>query len=311
MAQGFFVNVLLVLGIGVMLFRLNFTLALYVMIPIPFVVVGTWFFWHIIYPRYYRFWDSQSKLGALLNGMLSGIRTVKAFAQEEAPAEAPPDPWKGALGLSYVDTSGNSETSTFGLDFKVERLPEPWGLEITGRFNRASNDGDLTAERYYLGGRAKRALSDRWELFGGLSGEKDEFAGFDLRLLAEAGAAYQLLLGPEHFLSVDAGLTYTDEGRVDPQPDASWFGGVLGLAYEWKISDTTSFTERLLYYPNFEESSDWRIASDTGIQTAISSLLALKFSYEYRYRNEPLVLADGSVADSTDTTTRFSVVFNF
>jgi ATP-binding cassette, subfamily B, bacterial len=41
MAQGFFVNILLVLGIGVMLFRLNFMLALYVMIPIPFVVTKT------------------------------------------------------------------------------------------------------------------------------------------------------------------------------------------------------------------------------------------------------------------------------
>lgn len=83
MAQGFFVNILLVIGIGVMLFRLNFTLALYVLIPIPFVVAGTWFFWHVVYPRYYRYWDSQSKLAALLNGMLSGIRTVKAFAQED------------------------------------------------------------------------------------------------------------------------------------------------------------------------------------------------------------------------------------
>ena len=81
-AQGFFVNIFLIIGIGFMLFRLNVKLAFYVLIPIPFVVVGTWFFWHIIYPRYYRFWDSQSKLAALLNGMLSGIRTVKAFAQE-------------------------------------------------------------------------------------------------------------------------------------------------------------------------------------------------------------------------------------
>ncbi|MGQ9560717.1 MAG: ABC transporter ATP-binding protein [Candidatus Oleimicrobiaceae bacterium] len=81
-ASGFMVNVLLVVGIGFMLFSLNVRLALFVLIPVPFVVMGTWFFWHTIYPRYYRFWDSQSKLAALLNGMLSGIRTVKAFAQE-------------------------------------------------------------------------------------------------------------------------------------------------------------------------------------------------------------------------------------
>ena len=239
------------------------------------------------------------------------LASLSVFAQEEAPAETPPDPWKSALGLSYVDTSGNSDTEAFGLDFKVERLPEPWGFEIIGLFNRASNEGELTAERYYLGGRAKRALSDRFDLFGGLSFEQDEFAGLDMRLLAEAGVAYKLLLGPEHFLSVDAGLTYTDENRLDPAPDEAWFGGVLGLAYEWKITDTTSFTERVLFYPNFEESSDWRLSSDTGIQTAISSLLALKFGYEYRYRNEPLMLADGGEADTTDTTTRFSVVLNF
>jgi putative salt-induced outer membrane protein len=239
------------------------------------------------------------------------LASLPVFAQEEAPAEAPPEPWKGALGLSYVATTGNSETESFGLDFKIERLPEPWGLEIIGLFNRASDEGAVTAERYYLGGRAKRALSDRWELFAGVSGEQDEFSGFDLRLLGEAGVVYKALLGPTHLLSFDAGLTYTDEDRIEPEPDEAWFGGVLGLAYEWKITDTTSFTERLLLYPNFEESSDYRLSSDTGIQTAISSLLALKFSYEYRYRNEPLLLNDGSVADSTDTTTRFSVVLKF
>lgn len=82
-AQGFLVNIFLIIGIGFMLFSLNVTLALYVLIPIPFVVLGTWFFWHIIYPRYYRFWDSQSKLATLINGIFSGIRTVKAFAQED------------------------------------------------------------------------------------------------------------------------------------------------------------------------------------------------------------------------------------
>ena len=40
------------------------------------------------------------------------LASLPVFAQEEAPAEAPPEPWKGALGLSYVDTSGNPFLST-------------------------------------------------------------------------------------------------------------------------------------------------------------------------------------------------------
>jgi putative salt-induced outer membrane protein len=247
----------------------------------------------------------------LLAGLIVALAAVPVLAHDVEEEEEDTGPWESALGLSYVDTSGNSETTSFGLDFKANRRPDPWGLEFTALFNQASDDGNTTAERYYLGGRVSRKLSDRWDVFGGLSGEKDEFAGFDLRLLAEVGVTYHALLGPKHLLSFDGGVTYTDEDRIDPEPDADWWGAVLGLSYEWKITDTTSLTERLLYYPNFDDSSDWRLWSDTGIQTAINSFLALKFGYEYRYRNQPLVLADGTVADTTDTTTRFSVVLNF
>jgi ATP-binding cassette subfamily B protein len=82
-AHGFLLNVMLVLGIGTVLFVMNPRLALVVLLPIPFVVVGTTFFWRHIYPRYYRLWDSQSKMAQLLTGFLQGIRLVKAFSQEE------------------------------------------------------------------------------------------------------------------------------------------------------------------------------------------------------------------------------------
>ncbi len=82
-AQGFMLNMMLVLGIGGMLFYMNWKLALLVLLPIPFVVVGTTFFWRHIYPRYYKVWDSQSKTAQLLSGLLSGIRLVKAFSQED------------------------------------------------------------------------------------------------------------------------------------------------------------------------------------------------------------------------------------
>jgi len=81
--SGFLINILMFAGIGIMLFTINITLAVYVLIPIPFVMFGTWFFWHRIYPRYYKLWDSQSKMSSFLNGVLSGIRLVRSFAQED------------------------------------------------------------------------------------------------------------------------------------------------------------------------------------------------------------------------------------
>jgi putative salt-induced outer membrane protein len=243
----------------------------------------------------------------LVVGVILGLSALPALAQEtEDAGEAPQPIWTGSLGLAYLATSGNSETSTFGLNFTTERKPTPWGLTITGRFNRNEDDGVLTAERYSLGGRARRALGERWELFGGLSAEKDEFAGFEMLLLAEAGVTYKALVGPKHHLSFDAGLTWTDENRIEPEPDVDFMGAVLGLDYEWKISDNSSIIQALDFYPNFDESSDWRLTSMTALQSAVNSWLAVKLGYEVRYRNQPI--GDN---DDTDTTSTASVVFTF
>ncbi|HPC44323.1 MAG TPA: ABC transporter ATP-binding protein [Candidatus Latescibacteria bacterium] len=81
--QGFLVNILLPVFIGAALFKMNPTLTLYVFIPAPFVIISTYYFWEFVYPNYYKYWDSHSKMNAMLNSVLSGVRVVKAFAQEE------------------------------------------------------------------------------------------------------------------------------------------------------------------------------------------------------------------------------------
>jgi ABC-type multidrug transport system fused ATPase/permease subunit len=85
--SGFLLQILQVVGVGVMLFTLNAKLALWTLIPMPLVLYGSWFFWRAVYPRHYRYWDSASKQAGALAGMLSGIRVVKAFAQERREYE--------------------------------------------------------------------------------------------------------------------------------------------------------------------------------------------------------------------------------
>jgi len=244
----------------------------------------------------------RRNLVTLLLATLAMSSTI-VWAENEAE---PPEPlWKGSLGLAYLATSGNTDTQTLGLDFRMERRPVPWGFEVYANFNSAEENETKTSERYLAGGRAIRTLSDRWEYFAGLRFEKDQFAGFDLLSLAETGVTYKALTGPKYLLSFDGGLTFTDEDRIEPEPDVSFVGGIAGLAFEWKISDNSSLIERLIFYPNFDESSDWRLASDTGLQVAMNSRLAVKLGFEIRHRNKPI--GDN---DSTDTATKVSLVYN-
>src|SRR6478672_1912066 len=80
---GFLLQIVQVTAVGVMLFTLNPKLAVYTLIPAPLVICGSWFFWKRVHPKHYRYWDAASKQAGMLTGMLSGMRVVKAFAQEE------------------------------------------------------------------------------------------------------------------------------------------------------------------------------------------------------------------------------------
>ncbi|MBP7149519.1 MAG: DUF1854 domain-containing protein [Acidobacteria bacterium] len=79
---GFLLQLLMIVGVGIMMFSIDVTLALCTLIPSPLVVAGTIFFWKYVYPRYYRVWDASGKQAGMLTGLLSGIRVVKAFDQE-------------------------------------------------------------------------------------------------------------------------------------------------------------------------------------------------------------------------------------
>lgn len=238
------------------------------------------------------------------------LQPAAARAEEPCPCRAeeakPPEPaWKSRIGLAYLATSGNSDTQTLGMNVLVTRKPEPWGLEIFARYDRAEDSGVTTGERASGGVRVKRALGARWELFGETSAARDEFAGFDLRWVVAAGGAFHAVASDRHKLDFDAGFTWTDENRLSPAEDVSYVGALAGLTWEWRLSERSSFRERLVAYPNFETSSDWRAESFTSLEAALTDRLALSVGYEVRFANEPV-----DDLEDTDTTTRVALVLD-
>jgi ATP-binding cassette subfamily B protein len=82
--QYFFVNSLTILGILAIMFRYNWQLTLLSLAPIPLTVYLTRKLWRMLWKRLHRFFHLRSNLGGLINTVLSGMRVVKAFAQEDS-----------------------------------------------------------------------------------------------------------------------------------------------------------------------------------------------------------------------------------
>jgi putative salt-induced outer membrane protein len=223
-----------------------------------------------------------------------------AFAQE-----APKNPWDFSLSFSYLATSGNSDTQTGGTEFTFKRKPTPWGVEGGISYMQASQDGDKTAERAKAAVRGTRKVDGRWDVFLGGSIETDKFAGIHRRYVGEGGTRFNALGTERQDLSFDGGLTYTREEPTMGERQ-SYVGGLLGLNYKYKFAEKTAFTQRLVYFPNFKRGSDWRGESESALQAALNSWLALKVGVSVRYQNEPV-----PGFKKTDTTTTASLVLTF
>ena len=76
------INALMIVGILGFLFLMSWRLTLYILLPVPLLLAWGVFFWRRM-RRYFRKWDQNwSNLMAMVHETLTGIRVVKAFAQE-------------------------------------------------------------------------------------------------------------------------------------------------------------------------------------------------------------------------------------
>ncbi|HTD51953.1 MAG TPA: DUF481 domain-containing protein, partial [Thermoanaerobaculia bacterium] len=164
-------------------------------------------------------------------------------------ADEPPKPpplWSGKAEVSYVATSGNSDTKTLGAAGEVEYQPGPWSGKAKLEFIRSEADGVVNARSFAGLLRGARKLTARLETYAQGAYVENTFAGIDRRLAGEGGLAYLLLPGERHTLKSEAGLGYTKENRTNGD-DRSFATGRLGLLYKWKFSKTAEFSEEASY----------------------------------------------------------------
>ena len=81
--QFFVVNILTLIGIGVVLLFMNWRLTVLVLLPVPVVIFLSRIFVRKLFRFFHGHWTVRGNFVAALNDSLSGIRVVKAFAQED------------------------------------------------------------------------------------------------------------------------------------------------------------------------------------------------------------------------------------
>ncbi|NNF83747.1 MAG: DUF481 domain-containing protein [Deltaproteobacteria bacterium] len=214
--------------------------------------------------------------------------------------------WQDEAELLYVDTSGNTDVTTFSAK---NTLTVPFSGKTKGTWRLGAlygeSDGTKNAESYFTEIRVDHSYTERFYSFGYGGWLQDKFSGVDARYSLGAGGGYKFFTGPKHFLLGEAGLTYTKEDYTD-NTDNDFLGGRLFGKYEYYFNEKNKFTQSLEWLLDFSEFKNWNLNSETAILSALNSWLSLKASYLIKYDNDPI--AD---VKKTDRILGVALVANF
>lgn len=186
LAGGFLAQILMVIGVGVMMFSLNAKLALFTLIPAPLVVTGSIIFWRYVYPRYYRFWDASSKQAGTLSGILSGIRVVKAFGQGEREVRR------------FNAASGRLQDSRRNVDMGVSTFNPIMGLvfQLGGWIVWYVGGRDVIGQQMTLG-TLMAFFGYLWMFYGPLN-TLTQFTNWLTQFITQAHRLFEILDTPVH-----------------------------------------------------------------------------------------------------------------
>lgn len=215
--------------------------------------------------------------------------------------------WSDQAELSFVDTGGNTETSTLSLknEFKYKFSEEFDGTWKVGVLNSES-DGTKSAESYFTELRGDYLFSDRTYFYLAGGWLKDTFSGIDSRIYIGPGIGYKFFVGPKHYLSGEFGVNYTSEDYTDDTDSQFATGRAFG-SYEYIFTETTKFSQDLEFLYDFEESENYQIVSETAVTSSLNSNFSLKAGYTVKFDNLP----SSGITDDTDTILAVTLVANY
>lgn len=78
---------LVLVAIGGVMLWYDWRLTLMIILPAPFVVLAFRFFWRFMRGMFHRRWELNSRAGAILHDIFSGIRVVKSYGMEKREEE--------------------------------------------------------------------------------------------------------------------------------------------------------------------------------------------------------------------------------
>lgn len=220
--------------------------------------------------------------------------------------------WSGEGEIGAFQSSGNTDSVGIASSLKLKREGLKWSHLLRGRVDYQRQNGETSREQFLAAYEPRCQFSDDLFLYGLAQFERDRLQGFDGRYAVSGGLGYKVFDGESLKLAIKAGPAWRITQFRDGTSN-SRIAGLFGADFDWEIVKGLTFTQdaNALAEGGGEvqvlvDGSNTSINLVSGLDFRISEKLRSRLSYAVDYDSNPP--AD---AESTDTLTRFTVIYGF
>ena len=194
--------------------------------------------------------------------------------------------WKDAAELTYLNSKGNTDVETFGVNNTFTDQWGWWGMELKAGALTSNTAGTTTAEQYNASEKGTRKFTDTFYVYERYAWDKNRFSGIDDRHDTSAGLGAEALRTKLDLLALELGGGYVAESRAGG-PEKNFGSGRAYAKYTRKLSDTATFTQDAEYLHDFGTPKNYRVNTETALVASLTTHFSLKVSYKYHRVNLP------------------------
>jgi putative salt-induced outer membrane protein len=234
------------------------------------------------------------------------------------------DATEAKLSAGGLIATGNtrSTTATTSFNFRLRRNVNQFSTDIAANYARAAASRDApyqtTVENFQGRLRYDRFISGPLAAFLAASARRDRFQGLNLRLNIDPGFAYYFVDEAKQQLWGELGydLQYDvrrqevvdkaiAEGAADQDKTKVRHNGRAFVGYSNSLNEAVTFKTGLEYLQGLQETVNWRVNWESGLNSKIGGDFSVALSFSLRYDNNPL-----PDVRKTDTLTAVSLVYS-
>lgn len=190
------------------------------------------------------------------------------------------------LELSYVDTSGNSNTSTFSAKLEtLTKLAEGEELKAKATVLYSKDNDETSANKYDIEVDYNHMINEKLYSYMGINYINDELSDYDYRLNIGPGFGYKFINDDIQTLDIQAGLDYAFDKYENGKKD-EYIAPRTETNYRYRINDNMQFKQMLSFLISSEDTEKYFFTSESSLNLKMIENISLGISYRIDYVNQ-------------------------